>query len=81
MPPDTLLQQFPGEVLPWLRGRLGLTQADLAVRLGVATRTVADWETGRRRIALPYHRRIVPYLARHLATDEGAAFARALAGE
>ena len=32
-----------------LRGRLGLTQAGLARRLGIRQQTVSEWETGRYR--------------------------------
>jgi len=76
--PDYVLQRHPGQVLPWLRARLGLSRAALAQRLGTDARTVARWETGRARISLLYHRPIVRLLAPHLATEEGRAFMRSL---
>jgi DNA-binding transcriptional regulator YiaG len=36
-----------------IRSRLGLTQTQLAVRLGVTQNTVARWEIGDRRITPP----------------------------
>ncbi|HUF75471.1 MAG TPA: helix-turn-helix domain-containing protein [Longimicrobiales bacterium] len=63
---------FPGAItLPErileTRQRLGLTQRGLAVLLGVAECTVADWEHGRRR---PRGRRL---LALKACIDEGPA--------
>jgi transcriptional regulator with XRE-family HTH domain len=80
MPPDALLQRYPGETLRWLRGRLGLTQRAFAARIGADPKSVSRWEAGRARISLPMHRRIVPLLAQHLATPEGDGFARTLYG-
>jgi transcriptional regulator with XRE-family HTH domain len=78
MSPDMVLQRYPDKVLPWLRGRLGLTRRDFAERIGVTETGVARWERGRNPISLPAHRRIVLLLARHLMTAEGAAFVRSL---
>lgn len=36
-----------GDVVRGIRGRLGLTQVQLARRLGLTSTTVAAWETGR----------------------------------
>lgn len=36
-----------------LRQKLGLTQAELAYKLGVTVTCVANWEAGRRKIAEP----------------------------
>jgi len=36
-----------------LRQKLGLTQAELAYKLGVTVSCVANWETGRRKISTP----------------------------
>jgi transcriptional regulator with XRE-family HTH domain len=77
MPPDTVLQRYPAEAIRWLRARLGLSRVAFAQRLGVGTKSVAHWEQGRR-VGLTAHRRIVPLLARHLMTTEGAAFVRSL---
>ena len=44
-PPENLMS--PEEILG-LRLRLGLTQAQLAERLGASLDTVRSWETGRR---------------------------------
>src|SRR5262245_12644524 len=38
-------ERFAGLLLQ-LRGRTGLTQRDLAARLGASRRSVQDWETG-----------------------------------
>ena len=81
MPPVYVLQRHPAATVRWLRGRLGLTREALAVRLGVPAEAVGKWERGERAIALAAHRRIVPLLARQLATDEGQAFVRALGEE
>jgi transcriptional regulator with XRE-family HTH domain len=42
---------IPAELIA-RRKRLGLTQAELAVRLGVTVTTVSRWETGSRQIPL-----------------------------
>lgn len=35
--------------LKWLRNRVGLSQSDLAVVLGVSRTTITHWETGRKK--------------------------------
>ena len=57
--------------------------AALAASLGVSGATVAGWEALGRAIAPSPRRRLLPLLARELATPEGAAFLRSLgwAGE
>ncbi len=47
-----------------IRRELGLTQEELAARLGVQRETVARWETGVRRIAEPIAR-----LVRRIAAE------------
>ena len=81
MVPDYVLQRYPDRVLPWLRARLGLNRAALAQRLGAPVEMVGRWERGQRPVALAHHRRLVTLLARALATEEGAAFARSLVEE
>jgi transcriptional regulator with XRE-family HTH domain len=39
--------QWDGERIAALRGRLRLTQAELARQLGIRQQTVSEWETGR----------------------------------
>ena len=78
MTPDELLRLYPRETLRWLRGRLGLSQEAFAEHIGVGTQTVASWETRRQGIGRPNLARLVALVAPHLATPEGAAFARSL---
>ena len=58
MTPEELPRLYPRETLRWLRGRLGLTQLGLTLRLVVDGSTVAA--------------RLARLLAPHLATEEGA---------
>src|ERR1700688_4585498 len=44
-PQDPEMESFAGLLLRH-RGRTGLTQRDLAARLGTTRRTVQDWESG-----------------------------------
>jgi DNA-binding transcriptional regulator YiaG len=81
MSPDELLRRYPGATLRWLRGQQGLSREAFAARLRVSAETVAGWETLGRAIAPAEQRRILPLLARHLATPEGEAFVRSLHGE
>ena len=75
MTPEELLRRYPRETLRWLRGRLGLTRETFADGLGVAAGTIQKWEVGRP-IGAETRRRLAIVLERHLATPEGAAFAR-----
>ena len=79
MTPDELLRLYPRATLRWLRGRLGLSLEAFAARLGASPETVAGWEALGRAIAPHHQRRILPLLARHLATPEGEAFLQSLA--
>jgi hypothetical protein len=78
MTPDQLLRRYPRATLGWLRGQLSLSHAAFAAHLGVHPETLSSWEGLGRAIAPAAHRRILPLLARHLATPEGAAFVRSL---
>ena len=80
MTPDELLLRYPRETLRWLRGRLVLGQEALSERLGVMPQTVGEWERGRYSISPANRVRLAALLAPHLATPEGEAFARSLAG-
>ena len=80
MTPDELLRRHPRETLRFLRGRLGLSQETFAERVGVGTQTVAGWESRRQNISPANRERLAALLAPHLATPEGAAFARSLGG-
>ena|SRR5690349_12725215 len=78
MMPEELLRRYPRETLRWLRGRLGLSQLDLAIQLGTTGKTVGRWEARTYAISPAYRTRLVERLAPQLATPEGAAFARSL---
>ena len=78
MTPDELLRLYPRETLRWLRRRLGLSQVALALDLGVSTAAVGWWESRRQGISPTHRARLAALLAPHLATPEGAAFARSL---
>jgi transcriptional regulator with XRE-family HTH domain len=52
----------PAETLKRLRERRGLTQAELASRIGVHRVTIATWETGRYRPSID----LLPKLAKAL---------------
>ena len=73
MEPHRLLLRHPGETLPWLRRQLRLNQRAFAERIAGDAKSVSNRETGRTRVSLPYHRRIVPLLVPHLHTAEGRA--------
>ena len=75
---DEVLRRYPRATLRWLRWRLGLSPEAFAALLGASPETVAGWEALGRAIAPQHQRRILPLLARHLATPEGEAFARSL---
>ena len=79
MTPELLLLRYQGETVRWLRGRLGLSQLYLALDLGASEGAVATWESRKHPISPRYRAQLVALLAPHLATPEGAAFARALA--
>jgi DNA-binding transcriptional regulator YiaG len=53
-----------------VRSSLGLTQSQLAERLGTSQVTVARWETGKMEPA-PYYRRAIEDLARTLGRSTG----------
>jgi predicted transcriptional regulator len=78
MNPYQLLVNHPAATLPWLRRRLPLNRGAFAAWLGVSVATVSDWERGASPIPLVFVRRLVPLVTRYLATEEGAAFVRAL---
>jgi transcriptional regulator with XRE-family HTH domain len=78
MTPEELLDRHPREGLRFLRQRLRLTQAEFAVRVGVAPKTVARWETGEARMAPLHARRVFALLAPALATPEGEVLTRLL---
>ena len=78
MTPDELLRRYPREALRWLRGRLGLSQEAFADHLGITAKLAQSWESGRHGITPNNRARLAARLAPHLATEEGAAFARSL---
>ena len=78
MTPDELLRRYPRETLRWLRRRLGLSQLAFAQHIGAATETVAAWEARRHGLSDDHRAQLAALLAPHLATPEGAAFARSL---
>jgi hypothetical protein len=78
MTPDKLLRLYPRETLRWLRRRLRLTQLDIGLLAGTGGRSVARWEARRVGISPRYRARLAALLAPHLATPQGAAFARSL---
>jgi len=57
-----------GEDLKALRTQLGLTQAELAERIGVARNTINRWEMGIRRIPEPVAR-LMQYLAKEVRAE------------
>ena len=62
-----------GEEIKIRRKELGLTQFQLAVKLGVTPTTVARWEQGQRKMAWrqQQHQWILPELQRVLGWPEG----------
>jgi putative transcriptional regulator len=58
------------EAIRALRKRLGLSQMDFAVRVGVTTDTVNGWEAGRRHPSKLARRRLAEFVA-GLPPDEG----------
>ena len=44
----TMFDEKRGWLIRYLREQLGMTQADLARKLGVSVNTVCDWEQGRK---------------------------------
>jgi DNA-binding transcriptional regulator YiaG len=56
----------------------GLSPEAFAARLGAHPATVAGWEALGRAIGPQDQRRLLPLLARHLATPEGEAFLQSL---
>ena len=78
MTPDELLRHHPRETLRWLRGRLGLSQMAFAERIAVSPQTLGAWEARLRTMGSASRARLAELLAPHLATPEGAAFARSL---
>jgi transcriptional regulator with XRE-family HTH domain len=78
MTPEELLRLYPRATLRWLRGRLGLSQRELAGVLDLRSATVSGWEASRRSISAQPRAQLAVLLAPHLATPEGAAFARSL---
>ena len=74
MNPYHLLARYPGETLPWLRRQLRLSQRAFAAWLGVPPAAVARWEQGTSDIPLNFRQRLVPLVARYLATEEGRAW-------
>ena len=51
MTPDELLRLYPRETLRWLRRRLGLSQLQFALDLGVSPTTTGSWESRRHGIS------------------------------
>ena len=58
-----------GQELKALRQQMGLTQKELAEKLGVPWNTVARWEVDMRRIFEPVAR-LVHYLAKEVRAEE-----------
>jgi len=58
-----------GHELKALRQQMGLTQAELAEKLGVPWNTVARWEVGMRKIFEPVAR-LVQYLAKEMQAEK-----------
>jgi len=80
MTPEELLRLYPRETLRWLRGRLGLTQLNLALELGTDVASVSRWETDRLPIGPRNRARLAALLTPQLATDAGTAFLATLDG-
>jgi transcriptional regulator with XRE-family HTH domain len=78
MTPEELLRLYPRETLRWLRGRLGRSQLQFALDLGVGPTTIGGWEARRHAISDAHRAWLATLLAPHLATPEGQAFARSL---
>jgi len=58
-----------GQELKALRQQMGLTQKELAEKLGVPWNTVARWEVGMRKIFEPVAR-LVHYLAKEVRAEQ-----------
>jgi len=58
-----------GQELKDLRRQMGLTQKELAEKIGVPWNTVARWEVGMRRIFEPVAR-LVHYLAKEVRAEQ-----------
>jgi transcriptional regulator with XRE-family HTH domain len=78
MTPDELLRLYPRETLRWLRRRLGLSQLQFALELGVNATTLGYWEARRHAISDAHRAQVAALFAPHLATPEGAAFTQSL---
>lgn len=65
----TILFVMTGQELKVLRQQMGLTQKELAEKLGVPWNTVARWEVGMRRIFEPVAR-LVQYLAKEVRAEQ-----------
>jgi hypothetical protein len=78
MTPEELLRRYPRETLRWLRRRLGMGWPDLTQYLRTTLGTVAAREARGAGIAPLRRAHLAALLAPHLATPEGAAFARSL---
>jgi len=78
MTPDELLGRYPRETLRWLRRRLGHSQLDFALHLGVSPTTLGRWEARRHGLSEEHRALLAALLAPHLVTAEGAAFVQAL---
>lgn len=68
-----MASEFRLQIKQW-RLDAGLTQDELAARLGVKQQTISDWESGRARPTVTR----APDIARHLGVDQGT-FLEALA--
>ncbi len=64
-----ILLVMTGQELKTLRQQMGLTQKELAEKLGVPWNTVARWEVGMRRIFEPVAR-LVQYLAKEVRAEQ-----------
>ncbi len=78
MTPDELLQRYPRETLRWLRRRLGRSQLQFVLEMGVGATTLGSWEARRQGISDAHRAQLAALLAPHLATPEGVAFVRSL---
>jgi DNA-binding transcriptional regulator YiaG len=58
-----------GQELKALRHQMGLTQKELAEKIGVPWNTVARWEVGMRKIAEPIAR-LVHYIAKEVKAEK-----------
>lgn len=50
-----------GQELKSLREKAGLTQTELADKIGTTYPRISDWETGKRKISLAYRRILKDY--------------------